>query len=315
MRKLFLLTALVGLLPHVSPSMAQEEGITLLTTYNETGFSSRTSAIMKPVLEAQLGQAIEIQYRAATQLAIDAPADGSTLFVSTIGNMALLPAISESFDVDPLSDLRPVTRLTYAPDVLIVHAGLGINTLDELIAYSKENPGTLSYSHISPRSIHRIEFAAVLHELGIDAQLDESTRGAIGAMDGVANGTIDLVITTSPYVTPMIDDGSVAPLAVAHPTRMPLYPDVPTLLERGVTSIPHGSWSGLFVPADTPENTVAQIFAAAQTAMGDATVIKQINATGMEISLNTSPDQFVADIEADMARLKQAANKYEITLD
>jgi tripartite-type tricarboxylate transporter receptor subunit TctC len=315
MRNLILLITLSGLLSFAITSKAQDGTITLLTTYNETGFSSRTSAIMKPKLETYLKKSIEIQYRSPTQLAVDSPGDGSVLFVSTIGNMALLPSISKSFDVDPLRDLRPVTRLTYAPDVLIVHAGLGINTLDELITYSHEHPGTLDYSHIAPRSIHRVEFAALLDELGIDATLNQSTRGATGAMDGVADGTIDLVITTSPYVTPLIDNGSVIPLAVAHPTRMPLYPNVPTLIERGITSIPHGSWAGLFVPASTSDNNVAQIFAAVKNAMDEPVVKAQINALGMEISLNETPAEFVTDIEAEMDRLKQAAERYGITLD
>ena len=315
MRKLFLMFVACGCVPYSGSVVAQGDAITLLTTYNATGFSSRTSSIMAPKLEEYFEKPIEVRFQTGTQVAVDAPADGSTLFVSTIGNMALLPSVSASFDIDPLTDLQPVTMLTLAPDVLIVHSGLGITSLDELIAYSKEHPGTLTYSHIAPRSIHRVEFSAILAELGIDARLDESMRGAVRAMDGVASGAIDLVITTSPYVTPLVEDGSAIPLAVAHPTRMPLYPSVPTLLERGVTSIPHGSWAGLFVPVGTSDEHTARILEAARFAMSDPEVIAQINALGMDVSLNETPAEFVAFIEAENVRLKQAADRYSIVID
>lgn len=306
---------LIGCASFYGSVSAQSGAIALLTTYNETGFSSRTSAIMAPKLGEYLGRPIEISYQTPTQDAVDAPADGSALFVSTIGNMAMLPSISPTFDIDPLTDLRPVTLLTQAPDVLIVHSGLGIANLNDLIEYSNEHPGELTYSHIAPRSIHRIEFSAILAELGIDATLDESMRGAARAMAGVADGTIDLVITTSPYVAPLVDDGSAVPLAVAHPTRMPLYPGVPTLLERGVTLIPRGSWAGLFVPVGTSDEQVARILDAARFAAGDPEVAEQINALGMEISLSEAPSEFVAFIEAEKARLRDAADAYDIELD
>jgi tripartite-type tricarboxylate transporter receptor subunit TctC len=315
MRKLFLMAAGCVCLPYSGNVMAQGDAITLLTTYNATGFSSRTSSIMAPKLEEFFQLPVEVEFQTATQVAVDAPADGNTLFVSTIGNMALLPSISPSFGIDPLIDLQPVTLLTQAPDVLIVHSGLGVTTLDELIAYSNEHPGTLSYSHISPRSIHRVEFTAILEELGIDATLDESMRGAAGAMDGVATGAIDLVITTSPYVAPLVEDGSVIPLAVAHPTRMPLYPDVPTLLERGVSLIPHGSWAGLFVPVGTSDENISRIRDAVHFALSDAGVIAEVNALGMEVSLSDSPEAFTAFIESDNVRLKLVAEIYGIVVE
>jgi tripartite-type tricarboxylate transporter receptor subunit TctC len=302
-------------LSHSGASLAQNNSITILTTYNANGFASRTLQIMEPALEDYFNQPVEIQYGVGTELAMSAPGDGATLYVSTIGNMALLPSISASFGIDPLTDLQPVTLLVAAPDVLVAHSGLGISTLDELITYSQEHPGELSYSHIAPRSIHRVEFAALLDELGIDAQLDESMRGAARAMEGVANGAIDLVITTSPYVTPLVESGSVVPLAVAHSTRMPFYPEVPTLIERGVSAVPHGSWAGVFVPATTSQEDVSRILGAVRYAIDDPSVVSQINELGMDASLSESPEAFVGFIKTEMIRLQKAAEEYRIKID
>jgi len=312
MPKLKLLLAACTIASSAGGVFAQDAPITILTTYNANGFASRATTIMKPRLEEFFEQSIDIQFSSATQLAVDAPPDGNTLFISTIGNMALLPSVSASFDIDPLTDLQPVTLLLLAPDVLIAHSGLGINSLDELIQVSNDRQDALTYSHISPRSIHRVEFLALLSALGIRAELDTNIRGAAPAMNGVANGSVDLVITTSPYVAPLVSDGSAVPIAVAHPTRMPLYPDAPTLIERGVSAIPHGSWAGLFVPVGTPADKIERIIAAVRFAASDPTVISQIQALGMEVAVNESPDQFIRYIREENTRLRLAAETYGI---
>ena len=313
-RSATLITACLAL-SYSMAGFAQNSSISILTTYNANGFASRALQLMEPALENYFNRPVEIQFGVGTDEAVSAPGDGTVFYVSTIGNMALLPSISESFAIDPLTDLQPVTLLLAAPDVLVAHSGLGISTLDELISYSQERPGELTYSHIAPRSIHRVEFAALLDELGIDARLDESARGAARAMEGVANGGIDLVITTSPYVAPLVESGSVVPLAVAHPTRMPLYPEVPTLIERGVSAVPHGSWAGVFVPADTSQEDVIRILEAVRYATDDPSVVSQIKELGMDVSLSESPDGFAAFIEIEMARLQQAAERYGINID
>lgn len=116
-------------------------------------------------------------------------------------------------------------------------------------------------------------------------------------------------------MAPLVKDGSAIPLAVAHPTRMPQYPDVPTLLERGVSSVPHGSWVGVFVPAGTSDDHVACFIAAVRFAMDDPSVVAQINELGMEVSLNESPEEFVAFIEAENVRLGQAVERHGLEFD
>jgi tripartite-type tricarboxylate transporter receptor subunit TctC len=294
---------------------AQDAPISFLTTYTAAGSSSRTATIMTPKLEEYFGLHVEIDYSAGLEAAMAAPSDGKTIFISTVGPMALHPNITASSDFDPVRDLRPVTLLTATPDVLLVSPGLGIATLDELIAYAREHPGDLTYAYIAPRSIHRIEFVALLGELGIDARPDDSIRGPVDSMDAIASGGVDLVIITSPYAASLIENGSAVPLLVAHPTRIPLLPDVPTTVERGVSSVPHGSWAGLFTSAGTSEEHVERIFSAVQYALSDPAVAAQINDLGMEISLSESPQAFSEYIQAEGARLKATAEKYGIAFD
>ncbi len=298
-----------------SLAFAQSDPIRILTTYPATGSSSTATTIIAPKLQEYLGREVEIDYGVGLQDGVAAPADGRTVFVSTIGNMAMLPAILDSFGVDPLGDLRPVSRITAVPDVLIAHAGLGIDTLDELLQYTRAHPGELTYSHIAPRSIHRLEFAALLGELGIEVTLDESVRGSAAAMDAVANGDVDLVITTSPYVSPLIQSGAAVPLVVVHPERIPLLPEIPTMLERGVDGMPSGSWGGFFAPAGSSDEFVRRIFEAARFAMSDPGVIEAIGAHGMEVWPSESPEEFEQFIRDEMARLADAAERYGMQVE
>ena len=314
MRRL-LATITMSLLAYAGLASAQSDPILILTTYPATGSSSQATTIIAPKLEEYLGREVEIEYGVGVQAGVAAPADERTVFVSTIGNMALLPAISASFGIDPLRDLRPVTRLTAVPDVLIARSGLGIDTLDELLEYTRAHPGELTYSHIAPRSIHRLEFAALLNELDIDITLDESVRSSAPAMAAIADGTVDLVITTSPYVSPLIESGAAVPLVVAHPQRIPLLPDVPTMLERGIAGMPSGSWGGLFAPAGSSDEFVAQIFEAARVAMENPEVIQAINDLGMEVWPSESPEDFEAFIQGEMTRLGGAAERYGLQVD
>ena len=303
----FLSALTLGLAGLAGLASAQSDPILILTTYPATGSSSTATTIIAPKLEEYLGREVVFDYGVGLQAGVAAPADERTVFVSTIGNMAMLPAILPTFGVDPLADLRPVTRITAVPDVLIARAGLGIDTLDELLAYTRANPGELTYSHIAPRSIHRLEFAALLGELGIDVTLDESVRSSAPAMAAIANGGVDLVITTSPYVSPLIQSGAAVPLVVVHPQRMPMLPEIPTMLELGIEGMPSGSWGGFFAPAGSSDEFVREIFEAARFAMSDPEVIQAIEDHGMEVWPSDSPAEFEQFIRDEMTRLGDAA--------
>ena len=311
----FLSALTLGLAGFAGLASAQSDPILILTTYPATGSSSTATTIIAPKLEEYLGREVVLDYGVGLQAGVAAPADGRTVFVSTIGNMAMLPAILPTFGVDPLDDLRPVTRITAVPDVLIARAGLGIDTLDELLAYTRANPGELTYSHIAPRSIHRLEFAALLGELGIDVTLDESVRSSAPAMAAIANGSVDLVITTSPYVSPLIQSGAAVPLVVVHPQRMPMLPEIPTMLELGIEGMPSGSWGGFFAPAGSSDEFVREIFEAARFAMSDPEVIRAIEDHGMEVWPSDSPAEFEQFIRDEMTRLGDAAERFGLQVE
>ena len=283
-----------------------------LTSHSAAGSSGVAAAIMAPRMEEYLGRSIEFKYNQGSAAAVGDPPDGNTLLMTTIGFMALHPVWVPNYKTDPLTDLRPVTRLAATPDVLIIRSGLGINSMDELVAYAAEADEPLSYFHIAPASIHRVELAAIFNEFDIDNVVLASSmgRGPVQALAAIEAGTLDLLVVTSPYVVPLLESGAANALTVIHRERTPIAPDAPTLLEQGITTMPYGSWSAIFVPAGTSDEDANLVFEAIKFAVSDPAVEKQINDLGMEVDLNESPEEFISFLKSEAQRLSIAVDKY-----
>ena len=297
-------------------ALAEEEPLLFLTSHSAAGSSGVAAAIIAPRMEEYLGRPIVFKYSQGSSAAVGDAADGNTMLMTTIGYMALHPVWRPNYDLDPLTDLRPETRFAATPDVLIVRSGLGIDTLDELIAYAAAANEPLSYFHIAPFSIHRVELAAIFYEFDIDnVALESFTRpGPVQALAAIEAGTLDLLVVTSPYVVPLLESGAAKALTVIHRERTPVAPDAPTLLEQGITTMPNGSWSGIFVPAGTSDEDADLIFAAIRFAVSDLDVEKQINDLGMEVDLNDSPEEFVRFLKSEAERLSIAVDKYGLRI-
>ncbi len=300
------------------PPESSAAPIHLVSSFTAVGSSSRTARIIAPKLEEYFQRPVEIIYNEGgrggdigARMAAAASPDQLTLFVGTVGNISLLPNILSDYDLDPLQDFRPITQLTVTPDVLIAYAGLGINSVDELVAHAAESGNTLTYSHIAPLSIHRMEFLQLFDDLAIDGQNDASIRGSASAMEAVGSGVVDLAMTTAPYVAPLVEEGLVVPLVVANESRLPAFPDVPTMAEAGI-AIPHGSWAGALVPAATSDEDVEHMFRALEIALTDPEVVAQIAALGMVAAPSSSPDAFEAYIAEETLRLGEVARKFDV---
>jgi tripartite-type tricarboxylate transporter receptor subunit TctC len=302
-------------------SITEEKPIQFISSFTATGSSGKTARIIQPALENFYGRPVEIIYNQGgrggdigARLAASANPDTLTLFAGTVGNVALLPSVLSTYEIEPLKDFRAVSKLTDTPDVLIVHTGLGISNLAELVDYARTSGKTLSYSYIAPLSIHRMEFVQLLDDLGIEATVDASIRGSVAAMDAVSNGSIDLAMTTAPYVAPLVEQGAVVPLAVAHFNRLPAFPDVPTMVESGI-DIAHGSWSGVLVPAATSDEDLQLTYNALRAALTDPSIIAQLAELGMVANPSASPEAFADYIAEETTRLENVARQFNIRED
>jgi len=293
--------------------------ITLHMSFAETGSSSLVAQVYAPKLEAYLGQPVKLQYHPGgmggnkgAEAAASSPADGYHVLIGTVGNIALLPHLTEAYKIDPVTDMVPVTQIASVPNLLAVCEDFPADTLDEFVAYAKAHPNMVSYSHIAHLSIHRVEFSALAEAKAIQLKLNSDFHGSMPAINAIKAGEVDAVITTTPHWLPLLEAGQVKLLAVANSERHPDFPELPTFAEEGVSAVPHGSWDGAFVPAGTPSAVVEKLYEAFVAVAQDPEVIAGVKAQGMYINISESPEAFGEFVAAESARLKAATSGYNI---
>ena len=299
------------------PLVAQEPAMVFLTSHTATGSSGAAATIMKDKLEEYFGGPVEYRYSQGQFVGRGVEPDGKTMIMSINGTMTLMPALVEDFEMNPFTDLRPVTRATITPDPLLIRSSLGIDSIEELVEFAAASEQPLTYSHIAAQSVHRVEMDSIFHEFGIDnVVLKESIgRGARAALDALESGDLDMVALTSPYAVPYIERGIAKALVVVSPNRIAAAPDGPTLSELGIPNLEYGSWAGVYVPAGTSDEDAYHVYNAVKYALSDPETVRKINAIGLEVGLNESPEDFVEFLHAERARLRVVVEKYHISID
>ncbi|MCG2591722.1 tripartite tricarboxylate transporter substrate binding protein [Ramlibacter sp. XY19] len=212
----------------------------------------------------QAGQAFVVENRpgsgtlVGTDLAAKAPADGYTLLVGSISNLALNPGLYANLPYDSLRDFEPVGLLVSYSYTLMARKDLPFQSLPDVIAYAKANPGKLNYASAGNGSGQHVLAAALWHLAKVDVA-HVPYRGAQPAYQDLLGGRVDLFFDLSPTARVQVDAGNARALAVSGAARNSMHPQVPTVLESGVAALELESWFGLFVPAKTPPDVLQKL--------------------------------------------------------
>jgi tripartite-type tricarboxylate transporter receptor subunit TctC len=266
-----------------------------------------------------LGQSIVIENKpgagssiAAEQVAKSAP-DGYTILIASPSSISVNPALSPKLGYKP-SDFQPITKITSSPVVIAANPNTGINSVKELIAKAKQNPGALNYATSGNGSAPHL--AAALFSQEADVKMTHIPfRGGSLAIQSVIAGDTQLTFGTPPSVLPMIQAGRLKGLAISAKERSPLAPSLPGMREAGLPDYAIEFWYGLFVPAGTPPAIVQKIFDAAQTALKQPNVKAALEREGTDVSLSTSPAQFVRFLAEDEKFWIKLVKSAEVTVD
>jgi len=297
-----------------SPLLCFSQQIEFHAAFGENGSSSKTANILSLPLSNALNTNIVHLYNLRERAGIEAP--DNTIVISSVGLTALLPELLDSYELDPFNDLHPVSLITETPDILVARSDLNIESIEDLVQYSKSSVTKLKYFYIAPTSIHRLEFNALIAGLGIEAELDRDfNNGNEDALEAIKNGNLDLMISTSPYMMPLIEGGYANPIAIIHPQRIPILPNIPTFSELGIEYMSQGSWAAIFASINTSDNQLAELFKAITEVANDPEVEEQINSLGMQLRVSSSPLEFQSFLRHEMDRLKQATNLYNHSFD
>jgi tripartite-type tricarboxylate transporter receptor subunit TctC len=256
-------------------------------------------------LQQKLGQNFVVENKAGasgmtgTDAVAKAEPDGHTIGISLGGALAINTLLFSKMPYDPAKEIALITILTNQPSALAVPASLGVNSVAELVALLKKDPGKFNFGSIGNGSLSHLAVEAVAQKSG--TQLTHVPYGSSPqAMTALIRGDVQMAVMPAISVTPHAQSGAVKILAVTTAKRSPLLADVPTLKESGI-DVEADAWNGLIAPAGTPPAVLAKIHREVVEAIQSAELREKFKAQIME-PVGNSPAEFKAQIERDLAR-------------
>jgi tripartite-type tricarboxylate transporter receptor subunit TctC len=249
------------------PAHAQtypDHPIRMLIGFPPGGTVDTVGRVIGPPMSERLGQPIIIENRSGSAgvLAVEAVArgqpDGYTIVFGSAGALVIIPHMQSSLRYDPVKDLAPISRVVSTPMLLVVGKHVRANSVKELVAYAKANPGKLTFG--STGNGGTLHLAGELFKLraGVDI-LHVPYRGGAPAVTGLLAGEIDMLITDIPVVLPHVQSGAFKALGLASDRRNSAIPDVPTIAEAGVADVIAEGWYALYATAGTPPRIIDKL--------------------------------------------------------
>ena len=266
-----------------------------------------------------LGQAIIVENRpgaggniGADQVARAKP-DGYTLFLGQTGEITVNRVLMKDLGYDPMKDLVPVVMIGNAPLVLLVPADAPYNSLSDLIARIRAQPGAFSYGTVGAGTPGHLAAVA----LGLGANLDMVNvpyKGVGPLISDLMGARLQMFFSSASAAMPQIRGGKLKPLAVTTTTRMHALPDVPTVAEIAVPGFSYTLWGGLFVPLGTSSAIIDSINREVNAIMATPDIRARFETDDQAVAANT-PAQFAAYVRAEAVKYEKlitdAKLKYE----
>jgi len=290
-RNFLLLAAGVAALPGVSSiAWAQtypSRPITMIAPFAAGGPTDTVARILADRMRRSLGQAIIVEnvVGAGGSIGVGRVArsnpDGYTIVVGNWGTFVVIGAIY-TLQYDLVKDFDPILPLVTEPTVVVAKKAHPAINLRELVAWLKANPGkgTMGTSGLGgPSHIFGMLFRQVTEA---DVQL-VPYRGAGPAVQDLAAGQIDMMITGPTIVLALARAGTIKTFAVNNKTRLASAPEIPTVDEAGLPGLYFSVWHGLWAPKGTPKDVIAKLNAAASEALADETVKQRFADIGQDI--------------------------------
>ncbi len=236
----------------------------------------------------------------AAEVLAKSPPDGYTIMVGSIGVFAINMSLYKNPKYDVMKDLDAVTVAISTPNVLITPPNFPAGNLKEFIEYARKNPGKISYGSSGSGSSDHLSaelFKQQTKTFGVHIPY----RGGAAAQTDIMAGQIEASVQNFGTVVPYIRAGKMKALAVTSKARMPQLPDVPTVIESGLSGFEVTSWQAVAAPKGTPKDIIAKLQADIAKGLRSADISKRFADQGFDIVVNT-PEQASAFFKTEIDR-------------
>ena len=313
-----LLTALVAVagFAMLSPGSARAEypdhPVTIVACFPAGGGTDLAARMIHVELGKALGQPVIIENRGGaggsigTGVVARATPDGYTLLVCSSA-FVVNPSLYQKVPYDPFKDFAPIMVIGASPNVFVVPAQSKIQSMKELIAQAKANPGKMNWTSPGVGTTPQLAGELLKIKAGLDMQ-HIPYAGAGPANTAVLGGLVDFYVANYGSLTGLLSSGKVRPIAVTSKTRWPDLKDVPTLDELGIKDAESDTFQGLFAPAGTPKPIVDRLAKEVGKILAEPEMKAKYVKLGLPV-LAEGPDIFAARIKREVPMYKEVIDK------
>jgi len=309
----FLTTTMsAALLAGIAPASAQtypNRPLRFIVPFSPGGSTDTLARTLGQKLGDAFGQQIVVDNRAGgggnigTEMVARAPADGYTILLGYIANLAMEPGVNPNLPFDPVRDFAPISLVATSPNIFVAHPSVPAKTIKEFIAYAKANPRKITFATASMAVVLTGEL--LNNAAGIQMQ-SVPYKGTGQAVIDLLGGQVHTMFSGMSSVLPHVKSGRLRPLAVTGAQRWPAVPDVPTVAESGFPGFEASVWFGVLAPARTPKPIITRLNQEIIKALSLPDVRERLSNVGFEI-VGKSPEAFSAYIKSEVTKWAKVA--------
>jgi tripartite-type tricarboxylate transporter receptor subunit TctC len=300
-----LMASVIAVAPfHTQAQVFPAKPLTLVAPFAAGGTSDVVARATARLMEGEVGQTVIVANRtgAGGTIGIGSvlapPLDGHNLVMGGLGSVVFSSVLYKGrIKFDAQRDLAAVGVVGSAPTLIVVRAGLPVQTLADLLAQAKSNPDKLSFASAGVGGT--LHVAGVLLEKEAGIRLNHIPyKGGAPAMTDLAAGSVDIALADLTLLKPLLQSGRVRPIAVASGERISALPDVPTTAELGYPKVRMDTWYALFAPSGIPPIALARLRTAFEKIQSKPELVSVLQAQGIT-PLSTPLKSFEEQVKRD----------------
>jgi tripartite-type tricarboxylate transporter receptor subunit TctC len=313
---------MVLVLPTAQRRAAQElpsRTIRMVVAFPAGGPADFVARLLADKLKTLIGQNVIVENRAGANGAIGAEyvaraePDGTTLFLTTVGAVAITPHLATRVAYDPIRDFAPITLVVRNTTILVVKPDMPVASAKELAGLAAQKPGAIAIASTGSGSMPHLALELYQASAGVKF-LHVPYRGAAPALSDLLGGQVQGMFADTPVLLSQIQAGKIRPLGAASANRNAALPQVPTLAEQGFPDTSADNWYGLLAPARTPAPAIGKLHDAVAAALAEPDMRDKLLRSGA-VPASTSAADFAKLLADELARWGRVVREKNIKGD
>jgi len=293
--------------------------VRIVVPWPPSGNVDITARTLAPAFSDALGQQVLVENRAGaggtigTAAVVRSPADGYTLLLGSSGTVTSGPAVFRNLSYDPLKDLVAIGPIQSVPIVLTVAPKTPVSSFQEYFSLARARPGQVSIASAGNGSSNHLAIELLMRQANLKL-LHVPYKGSGPALTDLIGSQVESMMDQLTASVGHIREGRIKALAISSLKRSALLPSVPTLDELGVKGYEASTFTGIFVPADTPPGVIDKLSAALRKALANESVRESYRRVGGDV-IDMGRAEFVAYVRADYEKWQRVAREGNIVVE